>query len=116
MLRMVWLALFCLAAIGGLAVIRSVVGSSSATRPMPAAISADFSDAAPPLPKGDRLPSRFFDKPVPTSTPAVATINPTVATTKVDPPETPKQAKANDDIVSWHWHQGSKIVRRRKSP
>jgi|SRR5581483_5516394 len=116
MSRVVWLALFCLAAIGGLAVIRSVVGSSSATRPMPADMAADVSDAAPALPKGDRLPLRSFDKAAPP--PDVITTNPAVATSAVAPVETAKrpEAKAKDDIVSWHWHQGSKIVRHRKAP
>jgi hypothetical protein len=116
MLRTVWLAIFCLAAIGGVAVIRSIVGSSSASRALPAAISADISEDTPALPKGDRLPSRFFDRTVPASTPAVATINPAVVPIKAAPAEAPKQPPAKDDIVSWHWHQGSKIVRRRKSP
>jgi hypothetical protein len=111
---MVWLALFCLAAIIGLAAVRSVVGSNAPSRTMPAAIAADVSDAATPLPKGDRLPSRFFDKPASASTRAPAPINPAVAPIKAAPMEAPKQAKANDDIVSWHWHQGSKVVRRRK--
>jgi hypothetical protein len=75
---------------------------------MPTVVAADVSNATTPLLKGDRLPSRFFDSVVPEAP---------VATIKVVPTEVLKKPEAiKDDIVNWHWHQGSKVVRRRKSP
>jgi hypothetical protein len=107
MQRAVWLALFCLAGIGGLFSIRSVVGVSKVSRAPPEAASVEVIDVATPLPKGDQLPSRFFDSTLP---------KPAVETVKVVPTEAPKQPEAaKDDVVSWHWHEGSKVVRRRRA-
>ena len=107
--RIIWFALFSLAAVGGLATVRSVVGSNVVDRTLPAAVAATgASDTALPLPKGDRLPSPFFNG-APREIPVV--------TVKVAPTENPQKLEAtNDEIVSWHWHQGSKIVRRRRTP
>jgi hypothetical protein len=111
MQRAVWLALFCLVGIGGLFSIRSVVGVSKVSRVTPEAASVDVIDTATPLPKGDRLPSRFFDSALP---------KPAVETVKIVPAEAPKQSEvpraetSKDDVVSWHWHEGAKVVRRRR--
>ena len=109
MQRMVWLALFCLAAVAGLVVVRSVVlGSSAISGALPVAVAAAVEDIAAPLAKGDRLPSRFFDPDL-SRTP--------VETRKIIPSEPQKKSESSkEDIVGWHWHEGSKIVRRRKSP
>ena len=106
--RLIWFALFSLAAVGGLAAVRLIVGSHGVDRTLPAAVAATGAyDIALPLPKGDRLPSPLFDG-APREIPTV--------TMKVAPAENPQKPEAaNDDIVSWHWHQGSKIVRRRKA-
>jgi hypothetical protein len=106
--RLIWFGLFSLIAIGSFASVRLIKGSDGVGPVLPAAIAAiDVTDAAPPLPKGDRLPSPFFDGP-PREIP--------VAATKVVPIETsPKMETSNDDIVSWHWHEGSKVVRRRRA-
>ena len=62
--RLVWLALFGLAAVGALASVRLIKGSHVVDRPLPpASATATPSDDAPALPKGDRLPSPFFDNP-----------------------------------------------------
>lgn len=107
MQRAVWLALFCLAGIGGLFSLRSVVGVSTIGRTTPQAATADMIDVAAPLPKGDRLPSRFFDSTLP---------KPAIETVKIVPTETPKNSQASkDDVVSWHWHEGSKVVRHRRA-
>ena len=105
--RLIWLALFCLAGIGGLFAIRSVVAVSAINRVSPKAIAADVTDVAtPPLAKGDRLPSQFFNRALPKSA---------VETVKIVPTEPPKQSEVlKDDVVSWHWHEGSKVVRRRR--
>ncbi len=107
MQKVVWLVLLCFAGVGGLFVIRSLPGASAISRGAPEGIAADMTDLATPLPKGDRLPSRFFDSPLP---------KPTGETVKIVPTEAPKQSEASkDDVVSWHWHEGSKVVRRRRA-
>jgi hypothetical protein len=104
MQRLIWLALFCLAGIGGLFAVRSVVAVSAINRATPEAIAADPTDVATPLPKGDRLPSQFFDRALPQTA------------VEIVPTEAPKQSEVSkDDVVSWHWHEGSKVVRRRRS-
>ena len=83
--RLIWLALFCLAGIGGLFAVRSVVAVSTINLVSPKAIAADVTDVAtPPLAKGDRLPSQFFDG----ASPKTA-----VETVKIVPTEPPKQAR-----------------------
>jgi hypothetical protein len=105
--RLIWFALFGLAAIGALVSVRWINGSFVVHQTLPLARAANTTtDDAPALPKGDRLPSPFFDK-IPSEKP--------VATVKAAPIEAPKKLESpNDDIVSWHWHQGSKIVRHRR--
>jgi hypothetical protein len=107
--RPIWFALFSLAAVGGLGMVRAILGSQVADQTLRAAVAAtDASDTALPLPKGDRLPSSFIDG-APREIPVV--------TVKVAPTENPQKLEAtNNEIVSWHWHQGSKIVRRRRTP
>ena len=112
--RLIWFTLFGLAAVAALASVRLIKGWHVVDRPLPSAkATAIPSDDAPALPKGDRLPSPFFDN-APREKP--------VATVKVDPIEAPRKIEApkkvessSGDIVSWHWHQGSKIVRRRRA-
>jgi hypothetical protein len=79
------------------------------------AVAADVTDAEnPPLAKSDRLPSRFFDRALPKTT---------VQTAKIAPADVPKEPEtalklpeaSKDDVVSWHWHEGAKVVRRRRS-
>ena len=103
--RLIWFALFSLAAVAGLATVRSIVGPYVVDRGLPAAVAA--TDTALPLSKGDRLPSAFFDG-APREIPVVAV--------KVAPIDNSQKPEAtNNDIVSWHWHQGTKIVRRRRA-
>jgi hypothetical protein len=105
--RPIWFALLSLAAVGGLATVRSIVGSHVVRRTLTAAVAATDARDTLPLPKSDRLPSPFFDG-APREIPVVAV--------KVAPIEKSQKPEAtNDDIVSWHWHQGTKIVRRRRA-
>jgi hypothetical protein len=114
MKRLIWLALFCLAGICSLFAVRSVVGVGAVGRAPPKAIAADLADLTPPLAKGDRLPSRFFDSALPKTA---------VETTKIVPIEPPEQSTSlrkqsevsKEDVVMWHWHEGSKIIRRRRA-
>jgi hypothetical protein len=108
--RLIWFSLFGLAAIGALVSVRWIKGSFVVHQTFPLAraaiITTDDTDDAPALPKGDRLPSPFFDN---------APNEKSVATVKTIQVEAPKKLESpNNDIVSWHWHQGSKIVRRRR--
>jgi len=114
MKRLIWLALFCLAGICSLFAVRSVVDVGAVGRAAPKAIAADLEDLAPALAKGDRLPSRLFDNALPQTA---------VETTKIVPIEPPKQSTAlrkqselsKEDVVMWHWHEGSKIIHRRRA-
>jgi hypothetical protein len=115
MQRLLWFALFCLVGIGGLFAARTVAGVTSGGSTAMKAVAADVTDAEkPPLAKGDRLPSRFFDHALPKT--AVETVK--IAPTDVpkEPETAPKKPEASkDDVVSWHWHEGAKVVRRRQS-
>jgi hypothetical protein len=114
MKRLIWLALFFHSGICSLFVIRSVVGVGAVGRAAPKAVAADLADLTPPLAKGDRLPSRLFDS----ALPKVA-----VETTKIVPIEPPEQSTtlrkqsevSKEDVVIWHWHEGSKIIRRHRA-
>jgi hypothetical protein len=114
MQRLLWLALFCLLGIGGLLAARTVAGVTPGGRTAMKAVTADVTDAEkPPLAKGDRLPSWFFDRALPKAA---------VETVKITPTDLPKEPEAalkpeasKDDVVSWHWHEGAKVVRRRRS-
>lgn len=89
------------------------MGVGAAGRAAPKAVAADLADLTPPLAKGDRLPSRLFDNALPKTA---------VETTKIVPVEPPVQSTAlrkqseisKEDVVVWHWHEGSKIIRRRR--
>jgi len=114
MQRQIFLALLCLAGIVGLFAMRTIVGLNTLTAVPAKVISADATDL-PALTKGDRLPSRFFDSALP---------KPPVETGWVDVTEPPKLSEeaplkqsdaSKDEIVSWHWHEGSKVVRRRRA-
>jgi hypothetical protein len=108
MQRLLWLALFCLLGIGGLFAARTVAGVTPGGR---TAVTADVTDAEKPLlAKGDRLPSPFFDRAVPKTTVETVKIIPKQPETALKQPEASK-----DDVVSWHWHEGAKVVRRRRS-
>ena len=116
MQRLIWLALLCVVGIGGLFVIRSLMGASAVSHRVPEVVAPEViapvvTDDAPALPKGDRLPSRFFDSAFDGALP-----KPAVETLKIVPAEAPKPPEAaKDDVISWHWHEGSKVVRRRRA-
>jgi hypothetical protein len=113
---LLWLALFCSLGIGALFAVRTVAGMTALGRAAPQAVAAGPTDMErPPLAKGDRLPSRVIDT-APLTTTAIDTALPTTAidTVKITPTQAPKQSETpKDEIVSWHWHQGGKIVRHR---
>ena len=104
--RLRWFALFSLLGITGLFAARTVAGVTVIKHSAPDAIAADATDIGElPLAKGDRLPSPFLDGALPKTV---------VDTVKVTPTEAPQPAEApKNEIANWHWHEGSKIVRRR---
>ena len=106
MQRLLWFGLFSVLGISGLFAARTVAGVTVIKRGVPDAIAADAADNHDlPLAKGDRLPSPFLDGALPKTL---------VDTVKVTPTEAPQQAEApKNEIANWHWHEGSKIVRRR---
>jgi hypothetical protein len=108
MRRLLWLPVFCLIAIGGLFAVRGLRADVSelGNRPAPAALAADFSDLAEPaLAKSDRLPINLVKPYRPVST--------TLKEKTTVPVPAAQQVQTADDVVSWHWHEGSKVVRRR---
>jgi hypothetical protein len=112
MRRLWWLSAFCLVAIDGLFAMRGLRADVSApgNRSAPAALAADFSDLAEPaLAKSDRLPINSVKIDRPASTLKEEPVKPVRAA----PVSAAQQAQAADDIVSWHWHEGAKVVRRR---
>jgi hypothetical protein len=117
MQRLILLALLSLIGIGGLFAARTVMGLHAVAAVSPKAIAADTTTGSitPTPAKGDRLPTRVFDDAPPITS---------VETVKVAPVELPKPSaetvqrsatSADDDIVSWRWHEGSKIIRRRRA-
>jgi len=113
--RLILSAALCLAGIAGLFAVRTVVGANAVTAVPPKVITADTVDSAtPPLSKSDRLPSRFFDTPLPKTSVETVKILPTEIPKQ--PTEPPKLSEASkDDVVSWHWHEGSKVIRRSRT-
>ena len=108
MLRLLWLPIVCLVTIGGLFAMRGLRANVSAPgdHPAPAALAADFSDLAEPaLAKSDRLPVNLVKPDRPVST--------TLKEETAVPVPAAQQVRTADDVVSWHWHEGSKVIRRR---
>jgi len=125
MQRLILLALLCLAGIVSLFAVR-IAEVVNTVKVVPATtisaevrsqtIIANKVDLVTPAltKKGNRLPSRLFDDTL-SNTP--------IETVQVVPTELPrpsaqpaKQTEASkDEIVSWHWHEGSKVVRRRRA-
>jgi hypothetical protein len=106
--RLVWLALFCLAALGCLTVVRSIAWPGAAS-PAPSRLSTDVLDLDVPPAKGDRLPSRLIDNI------ALRQVGLEALKRAVAPTAIPKPEATADNVVSWHWREGSKVVRRRQS-
>lgn len=109
MLRLIWLALFCLAALGGLSVVRSVIGPGAAANPAPTTPATNLADFNKPLAKGDRLGSHYMDNGALRQAGLDALKNAVMSA------DSSKRDAAADNVVSWQWHEGSKIVRRRRS-
>lgn len=113
MRKLIWLAIFSVISIGGPFAARNI--SNVATdRVVPnGLLAADLIDLGnPALAKSDRLPSRFFDNAQPKAAAEIVKVVPPDSPKRLNiPPRQPESSK--DDIVSWHWHEGTKVIRRR---
>jgi hypothetical protein len=107
MLRFVWLALICLCLVGALSVVRTTIAARAVTEavsPESADAATAQTDDAPPLAKADKLP-------VPNSDVAKKIV--TVVPIEPAPAEKKTKAPAKiEETTSWHWHEGSKIIKR----
>jgi hypothetical protein len=115
MLRFVWLALICLCLVGALSVVRTTIAARAVTEsasPALAEAAPAETDDAPPLAKADKLP--VADSGVAKKMVTVVPIEPAPAE-KIEPAPTEKKTKAPakiEETTSWHWHEGSKIIKR----
>jgi hypothetical protein len=105
MIRLLSLMVIGPAVVGSLL---AVSGFASKPPVAPEWIAADTAELTKqPLGKSDRLPSFFADR----VAPRIA-----VEREKITPVKIAKEDDVKDDIVSWHWHEGSKVIRRRRIP
>jgi hypothetical protein len=116
MARTDWLALICLVAVSVLFAVKTSIGA----RVIPAG-TASLADAAtapaiteePPLAKADRLPSRYFPATPSKTTLSTVGIMPTPEPEKAMPTASLSAPRTeNREVTSWHWHSGSKIIKR----
>ena len=117
MKKLIWLAFFCLAAIGSLFAVRAilVIGPNARAAPHTAIVPTDFPDPASPLAKGDRLPSRLLDLALPRIPVETRKIAPVERSDRSAAPAIEGPEVAKEDVVMWHWHEGAKITRRRRA-
>jgi hypothetical protein len=113
MKRLIWLALFCLAAIGSLCAVRVILGMGANARAAPP--TAIVPDPTPPLAKGDRLPLRLPELSLPRTPVETTKIAPVERSDRSTAPAVEGSEVAKEDVVMWHWHEGAKITRRRRA-
>jgi hypothetical protein len=108
--RTIRLAFVCLLCLGALGALRASTGARTIEAHTDAAQPPAI-EAGLPLAKSDKLPSLPLDR---------AEAKAGVATVKIAP-ETPEKASlrtiearpaATEQVTSWHWHAGSKIIKR----
>jgi hypothetical protein len=129
MRRILLLALFCFAALGCPSAIRLAVERGQAVS-IPS-LASDVVDVDKASPKADRLllrkdiPTRLnldlndFAKIDPRYQAGVLALKKAAAAApalKPDSTADPKPFDVTDDVISWHWREGAKIVRKRQSP
>jgi hypothetical protein len=116
MARTVWLALICLLAVGVLFAVRTGIGARVVpvgTASLADAATAPAIDEQPPPAKADKLPSRYFPATPSKTTVSTIEIAPTPEPEKARPTASLNGPKTeNQEVTSWHWHAGSKIVKR----
>jgi hypothetical protein len=113
--RTFWLALICLLAVSVLFAVRTGLGTrliSVATASADAATASAINEE-PPLAKADRLPSRYFLATPSKTTVSTIEVAPTPEPEKAGPTASVSgQRTENHEVTSWHWHVGSKIIKR----
>jgi hypothetical protein len=100
--RLSWMVL----AVASVSNIIAARGYASKAPIAPEWIAADTTELRPPLAKSDRLPFFFADRTPPQIVEPVT----------ITPVEIVKGDQATDVIVSWPWHEGAKVTRRRRMP
>jgi hypothetical protein len=122
MSRILWLALFCFASLGFLSMIKFTVGRGQAVG-LPS-LASDVVDAGKASAKGDRLPLQTnVARPLENFTDDLIEINARhqagLLALKKAAAATASGLKpdgATDEVISWHWREGAKIVRKRRPP
>jgi hypothetical protein len=115
--RTLWLALVGLLVVSALFALRTSTGARAIAGRTDAAPPAAIEDDGLPLAKSDRLPSLALNR---------AESKASVTTVKIapDPPETKASSRTveahragreREEITGWHWHAGSKTIRRTTS-
>lgn len=121
--RILWLAFFCFAALGCLSAIRLTIGRGQAVS-VPSRAS-DVADVGKVFPKADRLPLRSdarerlrddFAEIDPRYQAGIVALKKAAAAPvlKPDGAANPKPREGADDVISWHWREGAKIIRKRQ--
>jgi hypothetical protein len=111
--RTIWLAFVCLLFLSALFALRTstgartIVGSTAAAPP--SAI-----DDGPPLAKSDRLPSLDLGRTEAKASVRTVKIAPAQPEAKAPPKTLDAHHAASErkEVMSWHWHAGSKITKR----
>ena len=112
--RTFWLALICLLAVSVLFAVRTGARLIPvATASLADTATASAIDDEPPLAKADRLPSRYFPATPSKTTVSTIEIAPTRESEKPNPTAGVSGPKTeNHEVTSWHWHDGSRIIKR----
>jgi len=69
-------------------------------------------DDRPPLAKSDKLPARHLDRTEAKAGVTTVKIAPTPQEANASPKTVDAAAGERKEVTSWHWHAGSRIVKR----
>jgi hypothetical protein len=86
--------------------VRWIMTPAVSARPSP--MVAVVSDGTTAAAKGDRLPSHVDDGALRQA--GLDALKKAIVLSAIS-----KRESSSDDVVSWHWREGSKVVRRRQS-
>jgi hypothetical protein len=111
--RTIWLAVVCLLFLSALFALRSSIGARPIVESTAAAPPAVVDDG-PPLAKSDRLPSLDLDRTEAKASVSTVKIAPTPPAANGSPKKV-EAAGEREEVTSWHWHAGSKTIKRTTS-
>jgi hypothetical protein len=111
--RTIWLAFGCLLCLGALFALRASTGARSIATPGDSAPPAAIEDG--PLAKSDRLPSLPLDHAEAKVSVRTVKIAPEQAEAKASPKAAQQAGSERNEVTSWHWHAGSKAIKRTTS-